>query len=94
MLKSTKKMLVYAVVVGVVITLVTGLIANTPDCVFTACVVGVVYYGYPFAWLARTAAAPPYSPWLIRLVRLILDIVAWTVVVYIILFALSKTKKK
>jgi hypothetical protein len=94
MLKPSRKMLVCAFVAGVVITLLTGLIVNAPDCVFTLCVVGAVYYGYPFAWLARVVAAPPYSPWFIRLVRLILDIVVWTIVVYVILFAVSKTKKK
>ncbi len=55
MLKSSMKRLVYAFVAGVVITLLTGLIVTTPDCIITLCVVGAVYYGYPFAWLGTQA---------------------------------------
>jgi len=89
MLKSSMKMLVYAVVAGVVITLLTGLIGDTPEML-----VGAVYYGYPFAWLEMMVVAPQYFPWVVRPIRLILDIVVWAVVVWVILFAVSKAKKK
>ena len=94
MLKSSKKRLVYAFVAGVVITLLTGLIVSTPDCVITLCEAGAVYYGVPFTWLEMRVVAPQYFPWVIRLVRLILDIVVWMVVVWVILFIISKVKKK
>ena len=94
MLKSNKKRLVYAFVAGVVITLLTGLIVSTPDCVITLCEAGAVYYGVPFTWLEMRVVAPQYFPWVIRLVRLILDIVVWTAVVWVILFIVSKVKKK
>jgi hypothetical protein len=38
--------------------------------------------------------APQYFPWVVRPLRLILDVVVWTVVVWIILFVVSKVKKK
>jgi len=88
-LKSSMKMLVYAFVAGVVITLLTGLIGDTPEML-----VGAVYYGYPFAWLEMMVVAPQYFPWVVRPIRLILDIVVWAVVVWVILFAVSKAKKK
>ena len=87
-LKSSM-MVVCAVVAGVVMTLFTGLIGNTPGML-----VGAVYYGYPLAWLEMMVVAPQYFPWVVRPLRLILDIVAWTVVVWIILFVVSKAKKK
>jgi len=87
--KSSMKMVVYAVVAGVVITLLTGLIGHTPEML-----VGAVYSGYPFAWLEMMVVAPQYFPWVVRPIRLILDIVVWAVVVWVILFAVSKAKKK
>ena len=86
--KSSMKIVVYAVVAGV-ITLLTGLIGDTPEML-----VGAVYYGYPFAWLEMMVVAPQYFPWVVRPIRLILDIVVWAVVVWVILFAVSKAKKK
>ena len=88
-MKSSMKMVVYAIVAGVVITLLTGLIGNTPEML-----VGAVYYGYPFAWLEMMVVAPQYFPWVVRPLRLILDIVVWAVVVWVILFVVSKAKKK
>ncbi len=83
------KLLVLAAVGGIVITLLTGLLENTPQML-----VGAVWYGYPLAWLVRMVVAPQYFPWVVRLLRLIADIVFWAVIVAIILFAYTKTKKK
>jgi len=87
--KSSMKIVVYAVVAGIAITLLTGLIGNTPEML-----VGAVYFGYPFAWLEMMVIAPQYFPWVVRPIRLILDIVVWAVVVWVILFVVSKAKKK
>ncbi len=84
-MKSSIKTLVYAVIGGVVITLVTGLINHTPEML-----VGAVYYGYPFAWLEMLVVAPQYFPWVVRPLRLVLDIVVWAIVVWVILFVISK----
>jgi len=88
-LKSSMKMVIFAVIGGIIITLVTGLFNNTPEMLM-----GAVYYGFPFAWLEMMVVAPQYFPWVVRPLRLILDIVIWTVVVWVILFAVSKAKKK
>jgi len=79
----------FAVIGGIVITLVTGLINNTPEML-----VGAVYYGYPLAWLEMLVIAPQYFPWHVRPVRLIVDIIVWAIVVWVILFVVSKARKK
>jgi uncharacterized membrane protein len=83
------KNLVLAVIGGVIITLLTGLINNTPEML-----VGAVYYGFPFAWLEMLVIAPQYFPWHVRPVRLILDVIVWAIVVWVVLFAVSKARKK
>ena len=83
------KTVVLALVGGIVITLLTGLADHTPEML-----VGAVYYGYPFAWLEMMVVAPQYFPWVVRPVRLVLDIVVWAVIVWIILFVFSKARKK
>lgn len=83
------KNLIFALIGGVVITLVTGLINHTPEML-----VGAVYYGYPLAWLEMLVIAPQYFPWVVRPLRLIIDVIAWTIVVWVIIFLVSKTRKK
>ncbi len=83
------KLLALAAIGGIVITLLTGLVENTPEML-----VGAVWYGYPLAWLVRIVVAPEYNPWVPRPLRLIADIVFWTIIVAIILFAYTKMRKK
>jgi hypothetical protein len=83
------KTLIFALIGGIVITLLTGLANNTPEML-----VGAVYYGYPLPWLEMLVIAPQYFPWHVRPLRLVLDIIVWAVVVWIILYAVSKTRKK
>ena len=86
---SGTKTVILAFICGIVITLITGLINTTP-----AMLVGAVWYGFPFPWLIMYVVAPQYFPWHVRPVRLILDIVLWAIVVWVILFAVSKVRKK
>lgn len=83
------KLLVLAAIGGIVMTLLTGLLENTPEML-----VGAVWYGYPLAWLVRMVVAPQYFPWVVQPLSLIADIVFWTVILAIILFAFTKTRKK
>lgn len=78
----------FAIVGGVVITLLTGLVENMPSLL-----VGAVHYGYPLAWLTRLVIAPEFIPWHVDYANLIIDIVVWVIIVWIILFVLSKRKK-
>jgi hypothetical protein len=88
-LNTHLKTIIFAVIGGVVVTLLTGLLGNTP-----AGLVGAVWYGYPLPWLVMMVVAPQYFPWVLRPIRFVLDIVAWTVVVWVILFVVSKMRKK
>ena len=88
-MNANLKLLLFAVIGGVLITLLTGLINHTPEML-----VGAVYYGYPFAWLEMMVVAPQYFPWVVRPVRLVLDIVVWAVVLWVVLFVVFKARKK
>jgi len=81
------KIILAAILGGVIITLLTGLIFNTPPML-----VGATHYGYPFAWLTRLVTAPQYFPWRFNILTLIADIVIWTLVIGIILFVFSRRK--
>jgi hypothetical protein len=86
-LKSTKTT-IFAVTSGIAITLLTGFVDHTPETL-----VGAVYYGYPFAWVEMLVIAPGYFPWVVRPVKLLLDILIWSIIVGVILFVISKVRK-
>jgi hypothetical protein len=81
--------LIPAISSGVAITLLTGLISNTPPML-----VGATWYGYPWAWLIRLVLAPEYFPWRVDALFLIIDIIFWAVIVGIVSFTLKTVKKK
>ena len=62
--------LIPAIIGGVAITLLTGLVSNTPPML-----VGAVWYGYPLAWLIRLVLAPEYFPWRVDVLFLVIDII-------------------
>ena len=80
------KIILAAILSGVIVTLLTGLISNTPPIL-----VGATRYGYPLAWLARLVIAPQYFPWRFNMLTLIADMVIWAVVIGMILFSRRKT---
>lgn len=77
-----------AILGGIVITILTGLGENMPTML-----VGAVHYGYPLAWLIHLVIAPEYFPWQVDYANLTVDIIVWIIVVWVVLFALSKRKK-
>ena len=84
------KLLIFAAIGGIAITLVTGLFPNTPEML-----VGAVWYGYPLAWLVRQLGNPAYpTAYDLRPLRFAADIVGWAVIVAIVLFAYTKMRKK
>ena len=87
---KTTKLLIFAAIGGIVITLVTGLFPNTPEML-----VGAVWYGYPLAWLVRQLGNPAYpTAYDLRPLRFVADIVGWAIIVAIVLFAYTKMRKK
>jgi hypothetical protein len=81
------RIVILSVVGGVVITLLTGLLSNTPTPLL-----GAEHYGYPLAWLFRLIIAPEYFPWRVDAVALIVDVVTWAVIIGVVLFVLTKIK--
>ncbi len=82
------KLLIFAAIGGIIITLITGLLENTPEML-----VGAVWYGYPLVWLVRMVVAPEYNPWVVRPLRLIADILFWAIIAAIVLFAYMRMRK-
>jgi len=79
-------LVVFSVVGGVVVTLLTGLLLNTV-------LLGAEHYGYPLAWLVRLILAPEYFPWRVNVLNLIVDLVIWIIVVGIVVYVLTRTRK-
>lgn len=85
---STLSLLLGSILGGEVITLLTGLVPNTP-----AMLVGAVHYGYPLPWLLRLVIAPWYNPWRIDLTNFIADIIIWFAIVAIAAFVVTRLRK-
>ena len=81
------KQLILSALVGVVITLISGLISNT-----SPMLLGAVQYGYPFPWLFRRIVAPEYFPWAVDTGNLVVDIVLWSIVAGIVLVLLNRRR--
>jgi len=86
-LNKQLKLGVIALVVGIVITLLTALINMTPPGLM-----GATWYGLPLPWYI--VIVYPGSPTRIRPLRLVADIVVWTIVVWVILFVIMRVRKK
>ncbi|MBS7643209.1 hypothetical protein KEJ26_01250 [Candidatus Bathyarchaeota archaeon] len=82
------RILLLAIAGGVIVTLLTGLISNTPPLL-----VGAYHYGYPFAWLIRLIIAPQYFPWRVNILNLVADMILWIIIIGVILSILIKTRK-
>lgn len=83
------KTVIYSVIGGVVVTLLTGLISNTP-----AMLVGAMHYGYPLAWLMRLVLAPEYFPWRVNAPNLVVDLVIWIIIVGMAVTVLTRRRTK
>jgi len=82
------RVVILSVIGGVILTLLTGLISNTPPMF-----VGATHYGYPLAWLVQLVLAPEYFPWQVNVLNLIVDIVIWIIIVGIIATVLTRSRK-
>jgi hypothetical protein len=80
------RILFFAIIGGVILTLLTGLIPNQQ-------LMGATHYGYPFAWLIRLVIASQYFPWQIVVLNLVANIIVWVLIVSVILSILIKTGK-
>ena len=74
---SQSQKVVYSVIGGFVVTLITALFPNTA-------MIGTSGYGYPFPWLAQSFY-PPGGPMILLWSGLILDHLVWTVVAFFVI---------
>lgn len=81
-----KKMLILAVIVGVVITLITGVINTTPSDL-----VGASWYGWPFVWRIVPVVPDPVASY--NIAKFIGDVIVWFIVAFVIMFLWKKLKK-
>jgi len=79
------KLGIVSVIVGTLITLLTGYINSTPGQL-----VGATWYGLPATWLRYLVIGPQYNPWVVDTTGLLADIVLWSVVVGLVLRGLAK----
>ena len=84
----TAKAVIFSVIGGGVVTLLTGFVSNTPPMLL-----GAVHYGYPLAWLMRLVLAPEYFPWRVNLPNLIVDLAIWVIVVGVVLAVLTRRRE-
>ena len=83
-----KMIIVFSIIGGIIVTLVTGLILNTPPML-----VGASHFGYPFPWLIKLIIHPKYFPWRVNILYLVVDIIIWSVIIGIISFIALKIRK-
>lgn len=83
----TKKIVGLAIIVGLVITLITGIINTTPSGLL-----GATWYGWPFAWRIVPVVPNPVATY--RIWQFIGDFIIWFVVAFVILFLAKKLRKK
>ncbi|MCK4364765.1 MAG: hypothetical protein KAW45_01815 [Thermoplasmatales archaeon] len=80
MRKKLIQIIIISIIVGIIITLITGLFSNQEN------FLGSSRWGYPLHWLSRMIVGPQYSPPLnIVWLNLIIDIVIWSIIVLVIL---------
>ena len=74
-----KKVVAGSVGGGILITLLSYFHNSTPQ------IVGAVWHGFPMTWIRYLLVGPQYNPWALDVVGLIVDIIAWSVVAYVVL---------
>ncbi len=88
MKRSALSLVLVSILGGELITLLTGLIPNTPGML-----VGAVHYGYPLPWLFRMVIAPWYNPWRMDLWNFLGDTLVWFIIVALVAFVVTVVGK-
>ena len=83
-----KMIIMFSIIGGIIVTLVTGLILNTPPML-----VGASHFGYPFPWLIKLIIHPKYFPWRVNILYLVVDIIIWSIIIGVISFIAFKIRK-
>ena len=76
-------MKVIAILVGVLITLLTGYAS-------TLRLIGATNFGYPLTWLTQRVIAPIYNPWFINYFNFVVDILVWSLSAWVLLDVMQR----
>lgn len=80
---DTKRFLIDSIAIGVLVTLLTGLLP-------VRTLLGATHYGLPTPWLYRLVLGPDQFPWRVDPTSLVVDIAFWVVVVVLVLTAYER----
>ena len=78
---------ILAVVLGVIVTLTTGLIP-------IEALMGATHYRLPLPWLTRLVLAPEHNPWRINTFNLIVDTALWITGFLLVTYLIKRMKKE
>jgi hypothetical protein len=81
------KTFILSVFGGLGVTLITGFIPRRV-------LAGATRFGWPFAWLIRLVLAPQHYPWKVAFSGFIVDIIIWSLAVFLLVYYLKNRKKK
>lgn len=68
-----KKNIIYAIIVGIAITLISGLIPRRS-------LLGATSYGWPLIWLIHLVIPQDRNPWRFKVMHFIYDLLFWSLV--------------
>jgi len=87
--KKLIRIIIISILIGLIITLITGLFLNLEETYL-----GSSRWGYPIYWLSQMIVGPQYSPPLnIVWLNLVIDILVWSVLVFLILVIVFREEK-
>ena len=75
--------IIVSIIYGSAITLITGFFTHK-------ILIGATWFGYPLHWLVRMVVSPEYFPYKIVWLNFIIDIIIWSVIVFIILVVIFR----
>ena len=87
MRKKIVKVFIISIILGIVITMITGLFLNQGQ------YLGSSRWGYPVYWLSQMVVGPEYSPPLnVVWLNLLIDITIWSILFIVILIIVFRNK--
>jgi hypothetical protein len=86
--EQNRNTILFSLLVGLGITLITGLIPNKS-------LIGATYFGWPLAWRIRLILAPQQNMWKINAFWFIVDFVIYSLIIFLVIYiAQNKTRIK
>jgi hypothetical protein len=86
---NVQNAVIWAVVAGIVIALLTGAVNTTPTGL-----VGAAWFGWPVAWMYNLVTHPPATN--LNFLNLVPDVVVWSAIAFAVLYliGMAGTRKR